>query len=397
MKRFFREWILFLTLVGFSSPVSAIVVADYGVATNAPTGSYDVDWDCVHNYRSSSGVAVGSHWLLTAAHVAIHNGTSTLVIGGTNYYEREIIFHRAADDPNHTQQADLALVRFDKEFPETCPLYTGGFPSVPLRRRLDAVLVGYGTTGTVFDAYYTMSGSGKGIRRWGSNKIDQAEAAPVEHDIDENPNDDIEYWVSDEGIQILFTSGDTSYEAGVGIGDSGGGTFVEEDGVWKLAGINTLTYGNETAGQYAGSFAVSVPAYYAWATNVMNSTGDLDSDGIPNFWEQQFGTTTGVVASVDQDSDGFTGEEEYIADTDPTSSASFFRVDDLSVSDHQTFTFEGSTARKYQVLYTTNDLVDPSLTWISNGIPVWGEGAATEITVTNSEEMVFYRVWVSLP
>lgn len=387
MKHFAQVAFTLLVVVVCVLPVSAIVVADYSVATNSPTGNYDVDWNCVHNYRSSSGVAVGSHWLLTAAHVAIHNGTSTIVIGGTNYYEREIIFHRAANDLNHTQQADLALIRFDKEFPVTVPLYTGSFPSHP-NAKLDAVMVGFGTTGTVDSAYYTISGSGKGTRRWGSNKIDKAEASPVVHDIDESSTDNVEYWVSDEGIQILFNSGYTLYEAGVGIGDSGGGTFVEEGGIWKLAGINTLLYGGNP--NWTGTFAVSVPAYYAWATNVMNAVGDLDDDGLPNFWEQQYGSTTGVVATIDSDGDGFTGEEEYLADTDPTDGDDFFEI---AAFDVETVQFEGSADRSYQLLYATNT----QFNWVLHGGPVSGIGSNSAITVTNTDANAYYRLRVTLP
>jgi len=56
--------ILFLLAAGRAS---AVVVADYSVATNAPSGSWNVNWDYVYRYKNSSAVAVGSHWLLTAA------------------------------------------------------------------------------------------------------------------------------------------------------------------------------------------------------------------------------------------------------------------------------------------------------------------------------------------
>jgi len=369
----------------------AIVVSDYSVATNTPTGEYDLNWEMVHKYKNSSAVAVGSNWLLTAAHVADDGGSGTVLVGGTNYYQQEIIFHSAAYDPEHVNKADLALVRFDKTFPDYCPLYTGPFPTIN-PQKLSAVIVGYGTTGTVYSTYYTTvawNDPSSGVRRWGSQRID-------------GPHNGVNYDVGgttgmtyNDGIQMQFSLGDTAYEAGVGTYDSGGGSFVKDGGVWKLAGINTVQYGGPT--DFTGTFAVSMPAYEMWATNVMNELGDLDGDGIPNYWEQRYGSTTGLVVSVDNDSDGFTNEDEWFADTDPTDSNQFWEVDATFIPTNQTFTFDGSTARKYLLLYTTNDLVDPGLTWVSNGVPVWGEGEGTEIVTTNTEDSVFYRVRVTLP
>jgi len=392
MKKPVKLGLSLLVLVAFCLPASAIVVGNYGVATNAPTGEWGINWDYVYKYKNSSSVAVGSHWLLTAAHVADDGASSTVVVNGTNYYQQEVVFHLGSDDPEHVNRADLALVRFDKEFPGYYPLYTGTFPTDPpgpSDNRLNAVMIGYGRTGAVYSTYYTETPSGNGVKRWGSNKID-------------GPHNGVNYDVGgttgmtyNDGIQMLFTLGDTTYEAGVGVYDSGGGSFVNDGGTWKLAGINTIRYG--TAPNYTGTFGVSVPAYETWATNVMNELGDLDGDGIPNYWEQQYGSTTGLVTSADDDGDGFINEEEWFADTDPTDSNTFWKVDGSFALTNQTFTFDGSTARQYQVFYTTNDLADPGLTWVSNGIPIWGTGAGTEIVVTNAEDTVFYRVWVTLP
>ncbi|MDD3275592.1 MAG: hypothetical protein PHP93_00930, partial [Kiritimatiellales bacterium] len=63
----------------------------------------------------------------------------------------------------------------------------------------------------------------------------------------------------------------------------------------------------------------------------------------------------------------------------------------------QTFYFNGSTGRQYQVFYTTNDLATTNLTWIAAGTPVWGAGTNSAITVTNTDDTVFYRLWVTVP
>ncbi len=390
-KRIVDLGLLSLIFTAFCLPASAIVVADYSVATNAPLGDWDINWDNVYRYKNSSAVAVGSNWLLTAAHVADDPASSTVNVDGTDYLQQEIIFHAGSDDPQHINKADLALVRFDKTFPNHYPLYTGTFPTAR-KDKLNAVLIGYGVTGTVYSTYYTAApytDPSKGTKRWGSQRID----GPATADYDVAGTTGATY---NDGIKMLFTSSDTTYEAGVGSYDSGGGTFVNDGGTWKLAGINTIRYGGPT--NFTGTFGVSIPSYETWIIQMIDSvTGDLDADGIPNWWEKQYGTTTGVVATADQDGDKATGIDEYIADTDPTDSNAVFRMEGTFAITNQTFSFTGSTARKYQLLYTTNDLADSGLTWISNSTPFWGEGAGTAITVTNTETTVIYRVWVNLP
>ncbi|MBC8374352.1 MAG: trypsin-like serine protease [Planctomycetes bacterium] len=388
--------LLLFAVLAFCLPAPAIVVSDYAIATNAPTGVWDVNWDYVYRYKGSSAVAVGPNWLLTAAHVADDTASSTVVVNGTNYYQQEIIFHSASADPENVNKADLALVRFDKEFPGYYPLYaTETFPT-QTSKRLNAVMIGYGTTGTVYSTYYMPKAwnavpNGSGVRRWGTQKIDGGRTLAYDGGGAIGVSTNV-------GFEMYFSVGDSAYEAGAGTYDSGGGTFVNDGGTWKLAGINTLIYHMITTVPNASDwmFSVSVPAYDLWITQTMDAiTGDADADGIPNWWEAQY--LTNVLSSVDQDGDGVIGTDEYIADTDPTDSNALWQVGGSFALTNQTFTFVGSTARQYQLFYTTNDLTDAGLTWTPHGSPIWGAGAGTSIAVTNTDDTVFYRVWVTLP
>ena len=388
MRKSFAILISLLLAVGSAR---AIVVADYVTATNTPIGIWNLNWDYVYNYKGSSAVVVGSNWLLTAAHVANDSDTSTVVVNGTNYYQQEIIFHSASDDPQHTSKADLALVRFDKAFPGYYPLYTGNFSKRP-----NAVLIGYGVTGTVYSTSFTVrawndSPNGKGIKRWGTQKIDTPYTLPYDPD-------GVVGMTTNDGFLMNFNSGNTTYEAGLGSYDSGGGTFVNDNGIWKLAGINTEILGSSPT-NYTQIFSVSIPAYASWATNVMNPNGDLNGNGLPNYWEEQYSDSiTGMVASADIDVDGFSNLQEYIADTDPTNAASFFEIDSFVALADQTVTFIGSTARQYQVFYTTNDLAATNLIWIAaHTNKIWGAGTNSSITVTNTGDKAFYRLKVRLP
>jgi hypothetical protein len=369
--------LLFLLMAGFAP---AIVVQNYSVATNAPTGDWDLNWDYVYNYKQSSAVAVGEYWILTAAHVADDGGTGALAVNGVIYYQQEVIFHNTAD---------LALVRFDKPFPgfyslHAGEIYTGAGRSKTYR---ELILVGFGFDGVASSSSFTQ-GSYRGIKRWGTNKGEAEATIPGDIVGDDGVPD-----VSTSCFRMDFNLGESAYEAGANIYDSGGPVFIDNGSEWVLTGIILYRNGDNP---YTGNYAAMVPDYSAWIESTMSSvTGDADGDGIPTWWEEQFATN--IVADADQDGDGFDGEAEYIADTDPTDSNSFFRIEGTITAADQTFTLDGSAARQYQLLYTTNDLAATHLVWSTNGVPIWGEGADTQITVTNTEDKVFYRLEAILP
>lgn len=376
--------------------VHAIIVEDYTIAEAPPTDlndpDWDLNWDYVYHYKKSSGVAIAPNWLLTAAHVADDNEPSSIVSTIGTHIQQEILFHSPNHDPDHADKADLALVRFDPAFPGHYPLYNGAFPT-NTADRLVTILVGFGRTGTVQTSFYNEISSGSGTKRWGSQKIDGLMTAGYNAG-------GFTGGTTNQGVYMTFSLGDTPYEAGVGVNDSGGGTFVKDDGVWKLAGINTARFGSST--NFTGQFAVSVPAYQAWISNAITPTADYDGDGIPNYWEQLYSDSqTGLVANVNSDGDGFTNLEEYLADTDPTDAASFLRLDvtageaDLAAP---SFTFNGSTGRVYRIMYSTNALIDPAVIWApahTNAIP--GAGSETVISLTNMPPGAVYRLQVSLP
>lgn len=220
------------------------------MAEAAPSG---LDWSHVHNYKGSSAVAVGGYWILTAAHVAIEGGTGALSIDGATYNQQEIVYHGSAD---------LALVRYDKAFPGYYPLYTGNLLPQDTDPKLSVLMVGYGTIGSVFSTFWTDSGAGRGTRRWGSQEIDNT--AIKRYKVGDA-------FTANNGFWMDFDLGNTVYEAGAGSGDSGGGTFYNDGGIWKLAGINTLIAGS--GGEYSATFAVSMPDYASWVVETIPEPG----------------------------------------------------------------------------------------------------------------------------
>lgn len=227
------------------------MVSDYATAEQAPSG---LNWDYVYNYKNSSAVAVDAYWILTAAHVADDGGSGSLTIDSTTYTQQEIVFH---------DEADLALVRYDQPLPGSYDFYTGAFSGAE-----EMIMVGFGTTGVVVDVtgggplnqdYWTDSGTGRGTKRWGTQFWDR-NAADVDYTVGGLTTTNSGFWMD-------FTVNDSLYEAGVGVGDSGGGTFIADHGTWKLAGINTLRSGSD--GEYTSTFGVSAQDYSGWITETI--------------------------------------------------------------------------------------------------------------------------------
>ncbi len=103
--------------------------------------------------------------------------------------------------------------------------------------------------------------------------------------------------------------------------------------------------------------------------------------------------------SVDQDTDGFTDAEEYIADTQPTNAASFFppiRLTNAPAGQMALVIEPTSTGRVYGVYANTNLLQVPQL-WTLVPPEQTGNAAALTLTVTNTLPRAYYRTGVRRP
>ncbi len=409
MKNPLRAGLLLMISAGFCLPASALIFYSTGDAshnTNAPAGAlensgwqWQGEWSGNQPYWEYLGTPIARHYFITAKHT-----------GGTASWDfryNGVTYTPLAQYEDAS--SDLEIWKVKEPFESYAPLYTDSDESGK-----GCVIFGRGNIrGAVLETSRTNGwkwGARDNVMRWGTNLITGAST----------------YLAAD-------FNGGGSNECVVADKDSGGAHFIKDDaGVWRLAGISyglsPSTFSTNSSGSnsfnaacfeyrglyyYDGSwkygsggqpleqtmYTTRISTRYAWITTVIGDELDQDVDLLPDWWESEHGASaTGMVASADTDSDGFTNLQEWIADTDPTDTNSFFEIDHAVMLTNQTLYFIGSTARQYQVFYTTNDLADAGLTWNpAHPDPVWGTGSNSEITGTNTENTVFYRLRVTLP
>ena len=188
--------------------VTFISTADPTFNTTPPTGALaGSGWQYEASFGPFLATAVGPHHFLTVKHIGIPS--NVFVYQGAAY---TIISYY--DDPG----GDLRMFVVAETVPSYAPVYSG---SSELGR--DIVVIGRGTQrGNPVYVGSTLLGwewgSGDTVQRWGENQISQAYIFTLYATFDRNgkPN-----------------------EAHLSSGDSGGAVFMNDGGVWKLAGLNS--------------------------------------------------------------------------------------------------------------------------------------------------------------
>jgi hypothetical protein len=132
-------------------------------------------------------------------------------------------------------------------------------------------------------------------------------------------------------------------------------------------------------------------------------TDDSVGDGIPNAWRAQYfggsGTTTNSssCAACDPDGDGVVNFSEYIADTNPTNSLSYFHILAISNAAGVAVSYPSSASRKYTLYWATN-LSTAGWASVPSQTDIPGSGGLDALADPSpAGESRFYRVGVWLP
>ena len=211
-----------------ATPCPAIVfeaTADPTHNTMAPTGNFaNSGWQYEGMYGSYLGTMIAPQYFITAQHFGTQG--STFTYSG--------IFSGGADVTYHINTAangctgywdiagtDLRIFKIQETFAAYAPIYTGSSETgltIEINGRGGArgpdVFVGgvlHGWQDTDPD----------GTARWGTNTVSGIYSSAI-----------------GDLLMASFSANGTAEEATLSNGDSGGGVFVNDGGIWKLAGVN---------------------------------------------------------------------------------------------------------------------------------------------------------------
>lgn len=212
----------------FSMPCQAIVfeaTGDPSHNTSAPTGAFaNSGWQYEGMYGSYLGTMIAPQYFITAQHFGtqgttftssgIFNGGSdvtynvdTAANGGLGYWD--------------ISGTDLRIYKIQETFSTYAPLYTGS-SEVGMTMEINGR---GGPRGADVIVSGTLQGwedtSADGVARWGSNTVSSIYSSAVGN-----------------LLTATFSASGTAEEATLSNGDSGGGVFVDDGGIWKLAGVN---------------------------------------------------------------------------------------------------------------------------------------------------------------
>jgi hypothetical protein len=295
-------WLLALLLLASHS--HAVLFRDTGdptYNTTAPTGALtNSGWQYEGQWQGSFlGTPIAPHYFLAAQHIGGSVG-NTLFFGGTNY--ATTAYFNSPDSDLRIWQVGLQTL------PSYAPLYTNmnaaGQLMVVIGRgtqRGSPVVINGATNGWLW-------GASDSVQRWGENTVTAS---------------------YDPYLYALFSETGVTNTCDVSVGDSSGGVFIQQGGVWALAGIiygvdgpfstncstypNTLSMLDERGLCYpyyatnypsavpSGFTASSVPNDLFWINSVIQPGGVVMTPiTVSNFYNanEVVGTSTPLTATM---------------------------------------------------------------------------------------------------
>ena len=301
-RNFLRRFLWLVALLLCAASARAVILFATEANTTPPEGELaGSGWQYQGDWGAFLGTPIAPRFFLTSAHVG---NPGTLVYNGVGY-----TVVRTIVDP---VGSDLRLYEVSTAFPSFAPLYTkheeAGKALVVIGRgteRGEPILFGEEQRGWRHGAWSS-------IRRWGTNNVSRV--------IPYRPDDDLLYATFDADV--------SPNEAHLSGGDSGGGVFINDDGEWKLAGINFAIDGpfsrdGTAATEFHAAF-FDASEFYRKDRNSPTGYTFIPGPGpVPSgFYATRVSTRTGWIYSVtdpvgDVDADGMRNLAEYAQRLDP--------------------------------------------------------------------------------
>jgi hypothetical protein len=224
MRLMGRVLVFMTVIVSMGSAARAVVlVRSADRNTSQPTGTLaNSGWQWEGQWRNFLGTAISKRYFITAEHVGGTVG-EPFILNGVTYTTVA-----SYDDP----LTDLQVWKVNKDFPSWAPLYKKD-------REGERGVVIYGR-GTQRGGEVVVNGQLKGwlwgtddhVQSWGTNILVGASGGKADAEVGGGnvPKSRI-YWKFNR-------TGGLNDEGTVTAGDSGGGVFIKDLGMWRLAGVN---------------------------------------------------------------------------------------------------------------------------------------------------------------
>ena len=230
------------------------------------------------NGGTYSGVAIGPRHVLTAAHVVSGIPPSNIIFnvnyGGALAYRipAAATFVHPGYGKNQSgliNLDDIAVVALASDLPRGVPYYP--LLSEPLEIGTVITLVGYGASGDGVNG--ATVASSPAIKRVGRNVIDLFLPAVKRFEFPRAYLFDFDDPLG-KTHQLGGASLGNRIETMIASGDSGSPAFVDVEGQWEVAGINTFQIGDPARGSVPPRFGslgggMWIPAYTQWVTDTM--------------------------------------------------------------------------------------------------------------------------------
>lgn len=212
----FAAWLIATALLSVATASDGVILfrtGDPSANTTEPTGSLaGSGWQYEGTFGGFLGTAIAPHYFLTAKHLGVVSDKFV-------YHSASYTIVGRFEDP----VSDLQIFEVAETLPTYAPLYPRGDE---VGQHL--VVMGRGTQrGPAIVSNGQLRGWQWGatdsLQRWGENMV-----------TDIRPRDGL-----GEMLYALFEQNGLPDEAHLSSGDSGGAVFLNDGGIWKLAGVNT--------------------------------------------------------------------------------------------------------------------------------------------------------------